>query len=123
MRFDVVVVGAGPAGLVTALLLANQGRRVALMERRAYLGGCAMAYRYRGALWTKPHLVTTYSVVNKPGLVGAVRPDSQVREIEGRWLTGDTTRSRGMGIDKAARAGITTAEAFSVRGSPTSATR
>jgi glycine/D-amino acid oxidase-like deaminating enzyme len=64
----------------------------------------------RGALWKKRHLVTTYGVINKPGLVGAVRPDSQVREIEGLWLTGDTTRSRGIGIDKAARTGITSAE-------------
>jgi hypothetical protein len=64
----------------------------------------------RGALWKKPHLVTTYGVINKPGLVGAVRPDAEVREIEGLWLTGDTTRSRGIGIDKAARTGITAAE-------------
>jgi phytoene dehydrogenase-like protein len=64
----------------------------------------------KGALWKKPHLVTTYGVINKPGLVGAVRPDNEVREIEGLWLTGDTTRSRGIGIDKAARSGITTAE-------------
>jgi protoporphyrinogen oxidase len=64
----------------------------------------------KGALWKKPHLVTTYGVINKPGLVGAVRPDAEVREIEGLWLTGDTTRSRGIGIDKAARSGITTAE-------------
>jgi phytoene dehydrogenase-like protein len=65
----------------------------------------------RGALWTKKHLVTTYGVINKPGLVGAVRPDSRVREIDGLFLTGDTVRSRGIGIDKAARSGITTAEA------------
>lgn len=65
----------------------------------------------RGALWTKKHLVTTYGVVNKPGLVGAVRPDARVREIDGLFLTGDTVRSRGIGIDKAARSGITTAEA------------
>ncbi|MHB1468327.1 MAG: phytoene desaturase family protein [Solirubrobacteraceae bacterium] len=64
----------------------------------------------RGALWKKPHLVTTYGVVNKPGLVGAVRPDARVREIDGLWLTGDTTRSRGIGIDKAARTGITASE-------------
>ena len=63
------------------------------------------------ALWKKPHLVTTYGVINKPGLVGAVRPDTLVRGVDGLWLTGDTTRSRGVGIDKAARTGITAAEA------------
>jgi hypothetical protein len=65
----------------------------------------------RGALWRKPHVVTSYGVINKPGLVGPVRPDTLVRGVEGLWLTGDTTRARGIGIDKAARAGITTAEA------------
>lgn len=65
----------------------------------------------KGALWTKKHLVTTYGVINKPGLVGAVRPDTRVREIDGLFLTGDTVRSRGIGIDKAARTGITAAEA------------
>ena len=65
----------------------------------------------RGALWTKPHVVTSYGVITKPGLVGPVRPDAEVRGVEGLWLTGDTTRARGIGIDKAARSGITTAEA------------
>jgi hypothetical protein len=65
----------------------------------------------QGALWKKPHVVTSYGVINKPGLVGPVRPDTEVRGVEGLWLTGDTTRSRGIGIDKAARSGITTAEA------------
>jgi phytoene dehydrogenase-like protein len=65
----------------------------------------------RRALWTKPHLVTTYGVICKPGLVGAVRPDTVVRGVEGLFLTGDTTRARGIGVDKAARSGITAAEA------------
>ncbi|MCW3067173.1 MAG: NAD(P)/FAD-dependent oxidoreductase [Solirubrobacterales bacterium] len=64
----------------------------------------------RGALWKKPHLVTSYGVICRPGLVGAVRPDARVREVDGLWLTGDTTRARGIGVDKAARAGITAAE-------------
>jgi hypothetical protein len=34
-----------------------------------------------------------------------------VRGVDGLWLTGDTTRARGIGVDKAARSGITTAEA------------
>ena len=63
------------------------------------------------ALWKRPHLVTTYGVINKPGLVGAVRPDAVVPGIDGLFLAGDTTRSRGVGIDKAARTGITAAEA------------
>jgi hypothetical protein len=65
----------------------------------------------RGALWKKPHLVTTYGVICKPGQVGAMRPDTMVRGVDGLWLTGDTTRARGIGVDKAARAGITAAEA------------
>jgi hypothetical protein len=65
----------------------------------------------KGALWKKPHLVTTYGVICKPGMVGAVRPDTRVRGVDGLWLTGDTTRARGIGVDKAARSGITSAEA------------
>ena len=65
----------------------------------------------KGALWKKPHLVTTYGVICKPGQVGAARPDTIVRGIDGLFLTGDTTRARGIGIDKAARSGITAAEA------------
>ncbi len=36
---DVIVVGAGPAGLVCARELARQGHRVLLVERNNYLGG------------------------------------------------------------------------------------
>jgi phytoene dehydrogenase-like protein len=66
----------------------------------------------RGALWKKPHVVNTYGVVCKPGQVGAARPDSVVRGLDGLYLTGDTLRARGIGIDKAARSGISTAEAL-----------
>ena len=76
----------------------------------------------RGALWKKPHIVTTYGVINKPGLVGAVaaRRDPSAAS-RGLYLTGDTIRSRGIGVDKAARTGITTAEA--VLGPPAGALR
>ena len=48
MKYDVAVVGAGVAGLVTASLLAKEGKRVALVEGHRYLGGRAMHHRYRG---------------------------------------------------------------------------
>ena len=51
-------------------------------------------------------------MIYKPGMVGAARPDMRVRGIEGLWLTGDTIRARGIGIDKAARTGISTTEAM-----------
>jgi phytoene dehydrogenase-like protein len=66
----------------------------------------------KGAIWKKPHLVTTYGVICKPGQVGASRPDAVVRGVDGLYLTGDTTRARGIGIDKAARSGISAAEAL-----------
>ena len=34
LRFDVAVIGAGPAGASTALRLARAGRNVALVDRR-----------------------------------------------------------------------------------------
>jgi phytoene dehydrogenase-like protein len=66
----------------------------------------------RGALWKKPHVVNTYGVLCKPGQVGAARPDTIVRGVDGLYLSGDTIRARGIGIDKAARSGISTAEAL-----------
>lgn len=41
-RFDVIVIGGGHNGLVTAGLLAKRGRRVVLLERRAEVGGAAI---------------------------------------------------------------------------------
>jgi squalene-associated FAD-dependent desaturase len=41
---DVIVVGAGVAGLAAAVALAQSGARVALLERRPYIGGRAYSY-------------------------------------------------------------------------------
>lgn len=42
-RYDVVVIGAGAAGLSAGALLAKEGKRVVVLDRSPYLGGRAMA--------------------------------------------------------------------------------
>jgi len=42
-KYDVVVIGAGAAGLTAGALLAKQGKRVVVMDREKHLGGRAMA--------------------------------------------------------------------------------
>src|SRR5712675_230761 len=41
-RFDVIIVGAGHNGLVTAAYLARAGRSVLVLESRELVGGCAV---------------------------------------------------------------------------------
>jgi squalene-associated FAD-dependent desaturase len=45
-RCDVMVVGAGAAGLAAAVALARDGKRVTLLERRPYVGGRAYSYEH-----------------------------------------------------------------------------
>jgi flavin-dependent dehydrogenase len=41
--YDVVVIGAGAAGLSAGAPLAKEGKRVVVLDRGPYLGGWAMA--------------------------------------------------------------------------------
>jgi len=45
---DVVVIGAGSAGLSTAAILASEGKRVTLVEQGRSLGGRSRHWRHRG---------------------------------------------------------------------------
>jgi phytoene dehydrogenase-like protein len=48
MKSDVVVIGAGMAGLATGALLAKQGKRVAVIEKGNQAGGRAYTYEEKG---------------------------------------------------------------------------
>jgi len=44
-QYDVIVVGAGNGGLTAALCALEEGKRVLLLEKNLYPGGCAVSFR------------------------------------------------------------------------------
>src|SRR4051812_26730916 len=54
MAFDVIIIGAGHNGLVTAAYLAGAGHRVLVLERRELVGGCAVTEE----VWPGYHVST-----------------------------------------------------------------
>jgi len=70
------------------------------------------AFTPRNIIWKKRHLVAhpPFGVIQKPCLVGRYRPDYRVPNIEGLLFASETFRSRGIGVDRAARAALTCVE-------------
>lgn len=57
--YDVIVVGAGMGGLLSALALSKEGKRVLLLEKEDYLGGVCRSYDVDGyQVDTGPHIIT-----------------------------------------------------------------
>ena len=74
-----------------------------------------LAIMYPGlehAFWRRRHLVHEpgLGVIQKPNLVGRFRPHWRAPNVEGLYFASDTFRSRGVGVDRAARAGLTVTE-------------
>src|SRR5437867_1497770 len=67
-QFDVVVIGGGPGGYVTAIKLAIRGRSVALVEKEKLGGACL----HRGCIPTKIYLESAglYQKVRRAGDLG-----------------------------------------------------
>jgi len=63
-------------------------------------------------IWKRRHLVydPPFGVIQKPGLVGSHRPENAVPNLEGLFLAGETYKSRGIGVDRAARSALTVTE-------------
>src|SRR3954447_14421344 len=51
-QFDAVVIGSGMGGLSAASLLAQDGRRVLLLEQHNVIGGLTQSYTRKGYRWT-----------------------------------------------------------------------
>lgn len=74
-----------------------------------------LAIMYPGlehAFWRRRHLVHEpgLGVIQKPNLVGRFRPHWRAPNVDGLYFASDTFRSRGVGVDRAARAGVTVTE-------------
>ena len=55
MEYEVVVIGAGIAGLTAAAVLAKRGVKVCLLERQPYAGGCAAVVEHAGYQFEPTH--------------------------------------------------------------------
>jgi phytoene dehydrogenase-like protein len=66
------------------------------------------------AFWRRRHLVHEpgLGVIQKPMLVGRFRPHWRAPNVEGLYFASDTFLSRGVGVDRAARAGLTVVEDY-----------
>jgi len=62
--------------------------------------------------WRRRHLVhdPSFGVIQKPALVGRFRPHWRAPNVEGLYFASETFRSRGIGVDRASRAGLTVVE-------------
>ena len=96
-RWDVVVVGAGLGGLLTAAILARRGRRVLLCEREATVGGRLRSFEVDGYvldagayLWPNLHLDRALAAAGCGGFHGGVIPLNRVLRV---FVAGDGGRA------------------------------
>lgn len=61
-KFDIIVIGAGHNGLTAAALLAKSGRKVLVLERRAFSGGVAAGEEFHPGYRTRGLLLDTTGV-------------------------------------------------------------
>ena len=78
-QYDVVVIGAGNAGLSAALRLATKGCKVLVLERHNIPGGFASSFRRGRFEWDASlHEFCDYGTNEAPGDVKALFEDYQI---------------------------------------------
>ena len=90
-EFDAIIIGSGVGGMCAAALLAHDGRRVLLAEKRRYLGGRFSTVDHRGFRCATGGLAVPVGrdleqVCEIVGIESGVRPSTRV----GMWLDGET---------------------------------
>lgn len=98
-EYDVVVIGAGNAGLSAACKMAKSGKKTLLLERHNLPGGCATSFRRgRFEFETSLHELCDYGPPSDPGEVRKLLNDEYGLDI--RWCeVPDTFRVIGKSYD------------------------
>jgi monoamine oxidase len=109
VKFDVVVIGAGAAGLAAARALSGAGRRVCILEARPRIGGRVHTLHFSdlplpielGAEFIHGESATTFRIVDAAALTACELPDDhwwskdgQREEIKDFWGQIDSIRSK-----------------------------
>lgn len=93
MTYDVIVIGAGAAGLAAARTLSGAGKRVCILEARDRLGGRVYSLHVPdlphpvelGAELIHGEEASTFSIVDSAGLAAAELPDDHWWSRGGKW--------------------------------------
>ena len=93
MKFDVIVVGAGSAGLAAARALSGAGKRVCVLEARERIGGRVFSLQLPdlplpielGAEFIHGQSETTFGIVDSASLAAVQLPDNHWWSRNGKW--------------------------------------
>ncbi|MBV8519197.1 MAG: FAD-dependent oxidoreductase [Acidobacteria bacterium] len=93
LKFDVVVIGAGAAGLSAARVLSGAGKRVCVLEARERIGGRIYSLQLPdlpvpvelGAEFIHGRSETTFGIVDAASLAVAQLPDNHWWSRNGKW--------------------------------------
>lgn len=96
-RFDVVIIGAGAAGLAAGRALSGAGKRVCLLEARDRTGGRVHSLHLPplplpielGAEFIHGESETTFGIVDAAGLTAMRLPDTHCWSRDGKWESVD----------------------------------